>query len=166
MASRGRNTQYGQRMPTGARDMYVYNNTVRWVQEAPDIQNKEQQQHRVSRRAKKNRERAQSVTIAFILFLAVACIAVLLACVHFLQLKSQITRDIENIAALESEYSQLKADNDAYENQVDSSVDLNQVKEEAVKRLGMGYPSESQVVTYQMQRGSYVRQYQDVPDAE
>ena len=104
--------------------------------------------------------------MVFVLFLAVVSVAVLITCVQFLQLKSQITRSIEKTAELESAYNQLKADNDAYESQIGSSVDLNQVKQAAMGRLGMKYPSENQIFTYQIEKGSYVRQYQDVPDAE
>ena len=106
------------------------------------------------------------MTWVFVVFLAVVSVAVLYTCVQFLQLKAQITNSVETIAELESEYSQLRADNDAYESQLNASVDLEEVKKAAMERLGMKYPADNQVITYQMPKGSYVRQFQDVPDAE
>ncbi len=73
---------------------------------------------------------------------------------------------MKSVAALESELTQLKEENDAYYSQVMTSVDLNSIKKIAIGELGMKYPSEDQVITYKTQRSSYVRQYQDVPEAE
>lgn len=68
------------------------------------------------------------------------------------------------MAVLESELSELREENNAYESQVNSSVDLNRIKKIAIGRLGMNYPGEEQKKTYSMSNNSYVRQYQDVPD--
>ncbi len=144
---------------------YIEGNTARQVQALPRERQKREQPS-VSKATRKNRERAQSMSMVFVLFLGVVSVAVLYTCVQFLQLKSQITGSIQNIAGLESEYSQLKADNDAYESQLNASVDLEQVKEAAMGRLGMRYPADNQVITYQMPKGSYVRQYQEVPSTE
>ncbi len=144
---------------------YIEGNTARQVQALPKERQKREQPS-VSKATRKNRERAQSMSMVFVLFLGVVSVAVLVTCVQFLQLKSQITGSIQNIAGLESEYSQLKADNDAYESQLNASVDLEQVKKAAMERLGMRYPADNQVITYQMPKGSYVRQYQEVPGTE
>ena len=70
------------------------------------------------------------------------------------------------MAALESDLSELKEDNDAYYSQVAASTDLDKIKKTAIERLGMKYPSDEQIMTYETKRGSYVRQYQDVPEAK
>lgn len=159
------NRQASHRHDTyGMKDTYLDGNTVRRVQTLPQAE--PNRSLPVSRTARRNRERAQSMSMVFVMFLAVVSVAVLFTCVRFLQLKSQITGSIQNIADLETEYSQLKADNDAYESQINLSVDLQQVKKIAMERLGMKYPAENQVITYQLQKGSHVRQYQEVPDAE
>lgn len=64
------------------------------------------------------------------------------------------------------ELSDLKADNDAYYNTTVASEDLEAVKEAAQNRLGMKYADESQVIYFDDSENSYVRQYQDVPDAK
>ena len=99
----------------------------------------------------------------FVTFLAVVSVAVLFCCVNYLQLKAELTGRIKSVASLESEWAQLKEENDAYESQVTSEVDLDQIREIAIGRLGMNYPTDSQKKTYSVPSSSYVRQYQDVP---
>ena len=167
------------------RNMYVDGNTVRRLQELPYRQYPpaglpEQRRRKVkkpasqtarrsrevSREAIRNRQKAMRMGKGFVIFLAVMSVAVLFFCVTFLQLRSDITGRIKNVAALESELSELKEDNDAYESQVTSDVDLNRIKTIAIGRLGMNYPTDAQKKTYTMSNNSYVRQYQDVPDSK
>lgn len=162
---RGPARGYGRYGGYDMKGAYVDGNTARQVQTLPQ-EKYPKEQPAVSRATRKNRERAQDMTRVFVLFLAVVSVAVLCTCVKFLRLKSQITNSIQTIASLESEYSQLKADNDAYESQLNASVDLEQVKKTAMDQLGMKYPTDNQVITYQVPKGSYVRQYQDVPNAK
>lgn len=102
----------------------------------------------------------------FVLFLTAVSVAILFFCVQYLQLKSEITTKLEAIASVESELSQLREDNDAYYSQITSTADLTEIKQKAMGELGMQYPTEDQIVTYETSRSSYVRQYQDVPDTK
>lgn len=97
-----------------------------------------------------------------VLFLTAVSIAVLFTCINYLQVKSEITASMKNVANLESELAQLKEDNDAYYSQVTSAVDISEIKKKAIGELGMKYPSEDQIQTYTTEGNSYVRQYQDV----
>ena len=65
---------------------------------------------------------------------------------------------------MESELAELKEDNDAYESQVASNIDLERIRKIAIGRLGMRYPTNQQTETYTTEGGSYVRQYQDVTE--
>ncbi len=148
--------------------VYVDGNTARKIQEPlrSSRQQVQRRNHKVSRAAQKNRRKAMSMTQGFVLFLTVVLIAILFSCVYYLHTKSQITAQMKSVASLESELAQLKEENDAYYSQVVTSTDLNTIKKTAIGKLGMKYPSEDQVITYNTQRSSYVRQYQDVPEAE
>lgn len=162
-----------------ARGMYVDGNTVRRLQEVPARKPSASQGRSVkhssttrtvtagkpvvSRETRRNREKAMSMGRGFVTFLAVVSVAVLFCCVNYLQLKSELTGRIKTVAGLESELSQLKEENDAYESQVTSEVDLDQIKKTAIESLGMNYPTDSQKKTYSVPSSSYVRQYQDVP---
>ena len=163
-----------------ARGMYVDGNAVRRLQEvparpyqAPGVQTARRvrenmperpaaQPRQLSREAQRNREKAKSMGRGFVVFLAVVSVAVLFCCVNYLQLKSELTGKIKTVASLETELSQIKEDNNAYESQVTSDVDLNTIKKLAIGRLGMYYPKDDQKKTYTMPSNSYVRQYQDV----
>ena len=80
--------------------------------------------------------------------------------------ESELTGKIKTVASLETELSQIKEDNNAYESQVTSDVDLNTIKKLAIGRLGMNYPKDDQKKTYTMPSNSYVRQYQEVPESK
>ena len=167
-----------------ARGMYVDGNAVRRLQEvparpyqAPGVQTARRvrenmperpaaQPRQLSREAQRNREKAKSMGRGFVVFLAVVSVAVLFCCVNYLQLKSELTGKIKTVASLETELSQIKEDNNAYESQVTSDVDLNTIKKLAIGRLGMNYPKDDQTKTYTMPSNSYVRQYQEVPESK
>ena len=173
-----------------SRGMYVEGNTARRLAEVPDRRNQSYGQNagqvrrrprtntktreqretlerrQVSKEAIRNREKAMGMSRGFVVFLAAVSVAVLFFSTHYIQLKSEITARLREVAALESELSQLKEDNDAYYSQVTSNVDLTSIKKVAIGRLGMKYPSDDQNVTYETSRSSYVRQYQDVPDSK
>ena len=167
-----------------ARGMYVDGNAVRRLQEvparpyqAPGVQTarrvRENMPERpaahprqLSREAQRNREKAKSMGRGFVVFLAVVSVAVLFCCVNYLQLKSELTGKIKTVASLETELSQIKEDNNAYESQVTSNVDLNTIKKLAIGRLVMNYPKDDQKKTYTMPSNSYVRQYQEVPESK
>ena len=173
-----------------SRGMYVEGNTARRLAEVPDRRNQSYGQNagqvrrrprtntktreqrealerrQVSKEAIRNREKAMGMSRGFVVFLAAVSVAVLFFSTHYIQLKSEITARLREVAALESELSQLKEDNDAYYSQVTSNVDLTSIKKVAIGRLGMKYPSDDQTVTYETSRSSYVRQYQDVPDSK
>lgn len=165
------------------RGMYVDGNTARRLQEVPRKRTRPAQQnrkrvrpaakkpaeqvtHKLSKETQKNREKAMSMNVGFVAFLALVSAAVLFFCVNYLQLKAEITGKMSEVATLEAELTQLKEDNDAYYSQVTSDVDLTEIKKIAIGRLGMKYPSKEQTMTYKTARSSYVRQYQDVPESK
>ncbi|MCI5902470.1 MAG: hypothetical protein MRZ74_08070 [Blautia sp.] len=130
------------------------------------VRKKSAKPRQLSKAAQKNREKAKGMSAGFVLFLALISVAILFFSIQYLQLKSEITSRMKNIASLESELTQLKEDNDAYYSQVTSNVDMSRIKKIAIGRLGMKYPSEDQTMDYETAMNSYVRQYQDIPDSD
>lgn len=114
----------------------------------------------------KNRERARQMNLGYVVFLTIAAIAVLLTCINYLQLQSEITNRMNHISTLEAELNTMKVENDAEYNRVTSSVDLEHVKEVAIGELGMVYATEEQVRLYENQESDYVRQYEDIPKTD
>ncbi len=102
---------------------------------------------------------------AFAVFLAFSVVATLTACTLMLSMQAKVTNQSNTITALQSDIEALTDDNNAYEARINSSVDLEQIRETAINQLGMVYPTEGQVLYYELTESDYVRQYQDVPVA-
>lgn len=143
-----------------ARSIYVDGNTARWLE--PE-QQKQKSRKRTNETVARNRKRNLQMDRNYVLFLALVCAAAMFACVHYLQLKSDLIAQSNNIASMEEELNQKTADNDAYYNETISSVDLEKIRKIAVGRLGMKYARKDQIIYYTPNSGNYVRQYQDVP---
>ncbi|MDO4616322.1 MAG: hypothetical protein Q4B03_02540 [Lachnospiraceae bacterium] len=111
----------------------------------------------------RNRANARSMGLGYVLFLTAACLLTMFLCVRYLSMKSTLTAQNDKIEILESQLNSMQADNDAYYNQVQSSVTLEDIKEAALG-YGMYYASESQIEYYSVDESSYLRQYQDVPE--
>lgn len=142
---------------------YISGNTVRKLEREPEERRQPQKRKKVSASTQKNRVKAMQMSRGYVLFLAVISIVALGLCVNYLRLRSHLTTQTAAIASAESELSQLKADNDALYNTAMASVDLEQVRKTAISELGMQYPTEEQIITFDTAGNSYVRQYQDVP---
>lgn len=149
---------------TDRSQQYMYDgNAVRKIQVIPE---EVPAKKTVSRTASRNRAKAKSMSRGYVLFLAAISALALFVCVQYLQVKAEITTQIKTMAGLESDISKLKADNDALYNSVLASVDLEDIKNQAMNRLGMNYPGEDQIYQFDTAGNSYVRQYRNVPNAE
>ena len=111
----------------------------------------------------KNRAKARSMGLGYVLFLTAACLLTMFLCIQYLNLKAVLTTQNDKIAQQESNLNALKADNDAYYNQVLSSVTLEDIKNAALE-YGMHYATEAQIQYYSIDESSYLRQYQDIPE--
>ncbi|MGI6094222.1 MAG: hypothetical protein ACOYBL_02205 [Lachnospiraceae bacterium] len=168
MANTVRGNRVNHRTERYGRTSYVDGNAVRKLQTAPQYEEtiRRQRRRQISRKTARNRARALQMSRGYVVFLAVVCAATLFACVQYLQLKAEMTAQMKAVASLETQLSELKADNDVYYSEVLASVDLEKIRETAITKLGMNYATEEQVVQYSTKGNSYVRQYQDVPEVE
>lgn len=89
--------------------------------------------------------------------------AVMLLLIRYVNLQSSITNHTNNISRLEREWNELKLSNDELKTKIESSVDLEEIKNIAVNELGMKYAKEGQVVSYSGEGNDYVRQYSSIP---
>ncbi len=95
---------------------------------------------------------------ALITFLVGVILVMSFLLIQYIGLQSDVTASVKEIAQLESSLSELKSNNDELENQINSSVSLDDVKYKAIAELGMTYAKEDQIVTYDGGSGDYVRQ--------
>lgn len=95
---------------------------------------------------------------AVIAFMAVIVVAMSVVLIQYIGLQSKVTASMQEIAKLESSLSDLKSNNDELETQINSSVNLDDIKYKAITKLGMTYAQEDQIVNYDGGSGDYVRQ--------
>lgn len=157
-----------QRRAAYRSEKYIQGNTVRRVESAPDIIRRRVQEEGVPRRVsaatRRNRERATSMNLGYVLFLSFAAIIMFAVCVEYLHMRINLTSRINNISSLESQLQDLTAENDALNNKLNTSVDLEKIRKVAMEELGMVYPSEDQIVIYKNADSDYMNQYEDIPE--
>lgn len=147
---------------------YVEGNTVRKLNAVPQRIPREREVHRETQKAdvqtRKNRQRAMQMSPGYILFLTLAVVATVGVCAMYLQLQAENSQSRRHIASLESQILELKTENDAAENRIESSVNMEEIKNTAMNEMGMVYPGQDQVVYYTVEKNDYMNQYQDIPD--
>ena len=156
-----------------SRNYYVNGSAVRQLDAAPQQQPRRKSEEELQRErrqrsrhnaALRNRQKAMYMSKGYVVFLSVCVAIVAISAVALIQIQSQVTHRMKNVAALESEINNLRADNDAKYKSITTSVDLNQIKDIAINELGMSYASEDQVVYYSVEKNNFLDQYQDIPD--
>ena len=118
----------------------------------------------VSSQALANRERSLQMNFAYVMFLTIAAVITVLVCVDYLRLQARYTTIQKESTRLEETLGTLRINNDEEYNRIISSVNLEDVKETAIEKLGMVYASEEQIVPYDAEVHDYVRQFQELPD--
>lgn len=71
---------------------------------------------------------------------------------------------MKSVAVLESQVADIKADNDANLKRINTSVDLESIRNKAVNELGMVYPAKDQIIYFQIDQTDYMNQYEDIPE--
>lgn len=168
-----RNT-YTQKNTVNRNSAYVQGNAVRRKEAAPEYEPKRREpqrspeEERAKRQrqlaAKRNIQKTQKMNGGFIAFLAAATVVCAAFCGLFIHMQSDITMNMENVAALETQISELKTDNDAVEKRLETTMSLDEIKEKAVKELGMKYPVSDQIVEISVENSDYMNQYGSVPE--
>lgn len=151
---------------------YVNGSTVRQIGAQPvrreRIDRRQEEINRQKKRrqnaARRNRERALHMSKSYVAFLTVCVAIVALSAVSLIQIQSQVTQRMENIAALQSQITDMKADNDARYKEIVTSVDLEYIKDVAINELGMQYASEDQIVYFSVENNNFMDQYSDIPE--
>ncbi|MBQ8518434.1 MAG: hypothetical protein IJ455_02365 [Agathobacter sp.] len=151
---------------------YVNGSTVRQLEAQPVRRERidrtkiqeEQKKKRRRNAARRNRERALHMSRGYVAFLSLCVAVVAFAAVAMVQMQSQVTQRMEHIAALESQITDLKADNDARYKEIITSVDLDYIKDVAMNQLGMQYATEDQIIYYSVENDNFMDQYSDIPE--
>ena len=115
------------------------------------------------RRAKRNQ--VLHVNRAYVVFLAVATIVALMVCVLYLQLQSNIIKRSQYITTLQKDIAVMREENTTKNNEIENSMNLEQIRDEATNRLGMVYATSEQVIEYSSPEEDSVKQYTVIPES-
>lgn len=164
------NSNARRRQPEFKTNYYVDGNTVRRLEGEPEERRRKQLEKERKERQKKNRrvarrnqEKALRMSMGYVVFCTMAVLISCVVCVTYIQLQSDITSRMKHISTLESQITDLKADNDAAIKRIDLSTDLEDVKYKAIHELGMKYAGPGQIVYYTVEDSDYMNQYSDIP---
>lgn len=155
----GNRSNSGNRSSSRRTGAYIYDNTARNL----DIQREldEKPRKRLSSEARKNRDKAHHMSFGYVAFLAAALCACAYILINYIQLQSELTSKIKNVAKLESSLNMMKMDNDETYNRITSSIDLEEIKRVAIGELGMTYAKEGQIIMYSSGGYDYMRKVDD-----
>lgn len=156
------------------KNIYSYNNyytdgnAAKKLHELPRYNEEERVQvlNTPSKRKKTRVAPKPAIDFFSIIILSAAIALTLFTCVEYLRVQSGIVQMHNDIAKLESELTKLQNKNNAAQALIDTSLDLNYIYQYATTKLGMVYPNENQVITYDSTLGSYVRQYDSIPSGK
>lgn len=157
-----------------ARSMYyIDGSAVRKMEAAPErrheekrrIVEKPQVREHKSYQLSDKAERALAFNLRYTVFVVSSVLIMVVACVLMLYMETRINAQQNNINNLETQLEAIQADNAAYKVSLDNMYTLDQVYDVAVNELGMVYAKKGQIVYYDSANEDYVKQYQDVPEA-
>lgn len=169
MRSEGRNNI---RTNTTRGNYYIDGNTVRRMESAPDyrrqheerIRREQEEELRQKRRlARRKQEKAMRMSRSYVLFLTMAVVVFGIFAGMYIRIQSDITARMNKISSLESQIADVKADNDEAYKRINTSVDLDSIRDVAMQQLGMSYAKESQIIYYSVGDDDYMNQYGEIP---
>ncbi len=163
-ARSGRSMQSSGRVQGGRAQSsrYIQGSAVRKLDVTREIE--QSPKKKLSNTARKNREKAERMSLGYVLFLSLALLATGCILVGYIRLQSDITNSIKHIASLEKELNDLKLANDEEYSRITSSIDLEEVRRIAIQELGMKYAEEGQIVVFESENNDYVKQVAPIPD--
>lgn len=106
--------------------------------------------------------KAAVMSFRTVLFMLVLIAAMTVALIMYIKLQSDVTSTSREIADLERQLTELKSQNDAAYNEINDSMNLEEVRKKAVDELGMKYADRDQIVIYSGEEPDSVHQVSDV----
>lgn len=110
-------------------------------------------------------DRALAFNLKYTVFVVASVMIMVAACVVMLFMESRINDQQNNINELEAQLEALETDNAAYAISLENMYTLDEINDVAINELGMVYAKKGQIIYYDSANEDYVKQYQDVPEA-
>lgn len=110
-------------------------------------------------------EKSLAFDLKYTMFLTVAMVIMLVACVNMLRIQGKVEKQQKNIQSLQLQIQTIEDDNAALEDSLKNMYTLDDIYDIATSQLGMVYAQKGQIVYYESADEDYVNQYHDVPEA-
>ena len=159
---------------------YIDGNTVRKLQPNPNRRSEETHRELVEKQkrereqrerkravraaARRNQEKAMQMSPGYVMFLVLATAVMVGISGIYLMLRTELTGRMKHVASLKSQVLDLKTSNDAEQKRIDTSVNLDEIRQKAMGELGMVYPGKDQIQYFEIDSSDYMNQYQDIPE--
>ncbi|MBU5331820.1 septum formation initiator family protein [Anaerocolumna aminovalerica] len=146
----------------------IEGNAARKLQVVPDYQEAQRPVRRqeTRRKSRKRQELNTGMDIVSMLILTFAIVVTVYICLEYLSVQSNISQMNKDIVKLESNLIKIKNENASALSEIETSLDLNYIYEVATEELGMVYPRDNQVISYESNLSDYVRQHGEIPEVE
>lgn len=108
------------------------------------------------------RRKSRAVDVPFLVLMVIACSVSFLICFNYVQIRSETNARVDSIMEKKQELENLRLQNAALQNSIDTSVDLNEIYRVATQELGMVYPQQGDIIKYNKTESGYVRQYDNI----
>lgn len=148
---------------------YIEGSAVRKIDAMPERYNRPERTKRVAPKqvtvTPAALDRALAFDFKYAVFVVAAVLIMVSACVTMLYMESKVSSQKSNINSLQSQLETMQADNASYKSNIEGMYTLDQIYDVATNELGMVYARSGQIVYYQGADEDYVKQYQDVPEA-
>lgn len=160
MSQRARNMYYTE--GSAARKL---EQPVRRPQREYEYERKVEEKRQPRRMISEQADRALAFNLKYTVCVGMAVMIMIGACFTMLFMESKLNKQQKNIVNLESELQTIKDENAAFEVALENMYSLDQIYDVATNELGMVYARKGQIVYYDSANEDYVKQYQDVPEA-
>ena len=129
-----------------------------WQEAAPIPIRKGDIENKIARR----RERAFRMNLRNAAFMGLLVAAVTLILIGYIKLQADLTRTSREVAALETQLTEMRAANNENYASINAGVDLEEIRRIATQELGMKNAEKDQIIIYSDKKEDMVRQVQDL----
>ena len=116
----------------------------------------------VKRRRVLPREAVNSSSRLYLAIVSVACLAILICGLFYIQASSKSATLNKDISSMKSQITAYQQNNDSLKDELADLTDLKTIRKKAIK-LGMVPVDESKIITYNKTESEYVRQNENIP---
>lgn len=149
---------------------YTDGNTVRKIAEPVEVpeepkrveKEREEERKKVGNRLSYRKSENVEMSLPYVAFLFLMVAIIVVSCVKYLDLNSQISRANDEVAILQTQLDTLITKNDAIDYEINGFIDVDYVLDTAKNQLGMIVAGKSQVHFYESSVSEYMNQLNDV----